>query len=130
MKEQISSLLLLLSMNCATMPAPEPDPSEKQLTVGLVQKEIRSGMSQAEVATALGSPNIVTRDSDGSETWIYDKISSEARSESREGFATLILIGYSESSAASSQSQQTLTVIIKFDRFNKVSTFNYHASRF
>jgi outer membrane protein assembly factor BamE (lipoprotein component of BamABCDE complex) len=38
---------------------------EREFTVGLVQKEIRVGMSQTEVAEALGSPNIVTRDKDG-----------------------------------------------------------------
>lgn len=31
-----------------------------KLTVGTVQREIRQGMSGAEVATALGSPNIVS----------------------------------------------------------------------
>jgi hypothetical protein len=35
-------------------------------------------MSGTEVAVALGSPNIVTRDSGGKETWIYDKIATEA----------------------------------------------------
>ena len=32
------------------------------LTVGTVQKEIKNGMSGAEVASALGSPNIVSTD--------------------------------------------------------------------
>ena len=35
---------------------------EREMTVGVVQKEIRQGMSQADVAGALGSPNIVTKD--------------------------------------------------------------------
>jgi hypothetical protein len=33
------------------------------MTLGVVQKEIHKGLSQADVAEALGSPNIVTRDS-------------------------------------------------------------------
>ena len=41
---------------------------ERDMTVGIVQKEIRVGMSQADVAEALGSPNIVTKDNEGSET--------------------------------------------------------------
>src|SRR3989337_1314998 len=57
---------------------------EREMTVGVVQKEIRVGMSQADVAEALGSPNIVTKDSVGDETWIYDKIATEA-SYSRSG---------------------------------------------
>ena len=48
------------------------------MTLGIVQKEIRVGLSQADVAAALGSPNIVTKDSADKETWVYDKIASEA----------------------------------------------------
>ncbi len=51
---------------------------ERQMTVGIVQKEIREGMSQADVAAALGSPNIVTKDAEGQEAWIYDKIATDA----------------------------------------------------
>src|SRR4030043_1622650 len=51
---------------------------EREMTVGIVQKEIRKGMSQADVAVALGSPNIVTNGGAGKETWIYDKIATEA----------------------------------------------------
>ena len=42
---------------------------ERQMTVGLVQKEIRKSMSAAEVAEVLGSPNIVTTDGQGREVW-------------------------------------------------------------
>lgn len=120
--------------------------SEREMTLGVVQKEIRAGMSQADVATALGSPNIVTRDTDGRETWIYDKIATEASYSRDSGGATglagaggvagttLILGGllgsYSRDAGASSTSQKTLTVIIKFDKASKVETFSYHASRF
>ena len=48
-----------------------------RVTVGQVQREIRVGMSAAEVAEVLGSPNIVTTDDQRNETWIYDKISSD-----------------------------------------------------
>ena len=51
---------------------------EREMTLGIVQKEISTGMSQASVAEALGSPNIVTRDEAGMETWVYDKIATEA----------------------------------------------------
>ena len=61
------------------------------LTVGQVQKEIRVGMSGADVAAALGSPNVVTTDEDRRETWIYDKISTErAYSSDSGGILTLI----------------------------------------
>ena len=40
-------------------------PAEKAATVGVVQKEIKVGMSGAQVAEVLGSPNVVTTDEIG-----------------------------------------------------------------
>ncbi len=116
------------------------------LTVGQVQKEIRVGMSGAEVASVLGSPNVVTTDENRQETWIYDKISTErAYSADNGGIATLILGGadlgnggvgggllpsYSGGSGATSSTQKTLTVIVKFDHSKKVRDFAYHSSQF
>ena len=118
------------------------DDSTDRVTVGKVQKEIRIGMSGAEVAQVLGSPNIVSTDEERREVWIYDKIATDrAYSESRGGIGVLIL-GFggsggglgggsaSESAGASSTSQRTLTIIIKFDKEGKVRDFAYHTSRF
>jgi len=119
---------------------------EREMTLGVVQKEIRVGMSQADVAEALGSPNIVTKDDSDKETWIYDKIASEASySNSSSGVggsagaagiagAALILGGvggsHSQNAGASSSTQKTLTVIIKFDNNKRVEKLSYHTSKF
>ena len=119
---------------------------ERALTVGTVQREIRTGMSAGEVANALGSPNIVSKDSSGKETWIYDKIATEASySTSQGGVAggggvagapgTVLLLGlltgsYEASAGASATTQRTLTVVIKFDQESRVETANYHSSKF
>ena len=50
---------------------------EREMTVGTVQREITKGMSGAQVAEVLGSPNIVTTDEEGREVWVYDKISTD-----------------------------------------------------
>ncbi len=100
------------------------------LTVGTVQKEIRIGMSGEEVATVLGSPNIVTTDDKRREVWVYDKIST-TRAYSTSGVAgSLILLGASREVGAASTSQQTLTVVIKFDEQKRVRDFAYNTSRF
>jgi outer membrane protein assembly factor BamE (lipoprotein component of BamABCDE complex) len=101
-----------------------------RLTVGTVQREIRKGMSGAEVAQALGSPNIVSTDEQGREVWIYDKISTDKVYSEGSGGGTLILLWGHQRGAASSTSQRTLTVIIKFDQEKKVRDFAYHTSRF
>ena len=72
--------LALLAAGCMT--AAEHQQSlgstgEREMTLGVVQKEIYTGLTQDQVAAALGSPNIVARRR-GRETWIYDKIATEA----------------------------------------------------
>ena len=118
------------------------DDTGDRLTVGKVQKEIRVGMSGAEVAEVLGSPNIVSTDEERREVWIYDKVATDyVQSSSRGGVSALILgIGsavgglgggnYSSSAGASSRSQRTLTIIIKYDKEGKVRDFAYHTSKF
>jgi outer membrane protein assembly factor BamE (lipoprotein component of BamABCDE complex) len=110
-----------------------PSTQEQEMTVGVVQKEIRKGMSQADVATALGSPNIVTKDSAGMETWIYDKIASQVSYSKDSGGTGLIINlfgGYGREAGAVSTTQKTLTVVIKYDANGLVDTFSYHASKF
>ncbi len=146
---RITLVSLLLSLGC--MSAAEHQQSlhstaDREFTLGVVQARISRGMSQTDVAEALGSPNIVTRDNQGDESWIYDKIATEA-SYSRDsggvgggvgaggtpGDALILggLLGnYGRSAGAAASSQRTLTVVIKFDDNKRVKDFSYHSSRF
>jgi outer membrane protein assembly factor BamE (lipoprotein component of BamABCDE complex) len=103
----------------------------ERLTVGTVQREIRQGMSSAEVASVLGAPNIVTSDERRRETWVYDRISTErAYSESSGGLNALFLVGGGQRAGASQTSQRSLTVIIRFDERGRVRDFSYRQSTF
>lgn len=138
-------LSLALSSGCMTASqhrAEVQDNSGDRLTVGIVQKEIKVGMSGAGVIEILGSPNIVSTDSERREVWVYDKIATEfAYSNSGGGLASFILGfpsdvlfggsgGYNKNAGAASKSQRTLTIIIKFDDAARVRDFAYHSSRF
>lgn len=109
-----------------------------RVTVGTVQKEIVIGMSAADVAAVLGSPNIVTTEEERQETWIYDKISTDVTYSRSSGSIVGLIFGSSgggagvgtTSAGSSSSSQRTLTVIIKFDSNSRVRDFSYHTSRF
>lgn len=109
-----------------------------RLTVGTVQRDIGLGMPAAEVAGVLGTPNIVTTDDQRSETWIYDKISSDVTYSRSNGSVVGLIFGGSASGAgvgsvssgSTSKTQRTLTVIIKFDEENRVRDFSYHSSQF
>ena len=142
----LGALLLAGCQSVASHRDAVQDTEGEKLTVGTVQREIRIGMSAADVATVLGSPNIVTSDKERHETWIYDKISTNrAYSTSSGGISALILgggavgagvagggasTGYNASTGASSTTQKTLTVIIKFDGDSLVKDFAYHTSQF
>ncbi len=134
---------LVFSFGCASMnPVTQQEQSEERLTLGLVQKSVKKGMTQAEIARVLGSPNIVTTDRDGSETWIYDKVAVEAESSSVSGGVGGGILAYpgvtvfgggggvSGSKSKYASTERTLTVIIKFDKQSRVSDVSYHASKF
>lgn len=129
-------ILILPVIGCMTAAEHEaslPSSQEQEMTVGVVQREIRVGMSGADVAQALGSPNIVTKDSSGNETWVYDKIASEVSYSKDSGGTGLIINlfgGYNREAGAVSSTQKTLTVVIKFDKNSRVESFSYHASKF
>lgn len=138
---------LLAGTFAAQSPASAEDPKpaatvEREFTLGLVQKGLKVGMTQADVAAALGSPNLVTRTASGRESWVYDKISSETRLKSSGGsgalagaaapgtVAVLGAVSGSWKDERTVTSQKTLTVVIRFDAWGAVESFTYHSSRF
>lgn len=112
----------------ASWHANEVQKTEKQtFTVGKVQRNIRKGMTNAEVAETLGSPNVVSTDEEGREVWIYDKFSKEQVISASNGLTfTLSNVG----AGAARSSQSTITVIIKYDKNGRVRDYAYHTSRF
>lgn len=125
---------------CASMHAADVKKAREtdKLTVGTVQREIRVGMSGGQVVEVLGSPNIVTTDDTRREVWVYDRISIESVYSSSSALILGILTGGSggggglgaHSAGASSTTQKSLTVIIKFDEQKKVRDFAYRSSTF
>ena len=104
--------------------------AERQTTLGVVQKEIHAGLTQDEVIAALGAPNIVTRDANGRESWVYDKVATEASYSNSSVYGTILVLGGGQAAGATSTTQRTLTVVIKFGPDQRVDTFTYNASRF
>lgn len=141
----ITSTLIMFS--CAP---PEPIiievPVEKKdkLTLGKVQSQIKKGMNQSEVLRVLGSPNIVTKNSNRNEVWTYDKIgtsqSSSNNASATYGQAQLgrgfwaFLFGGTTNSVQSNSDRNTesksLTVIITYDSNKVVSDFTYQSLKY
>lgn len=98
------------------------------ISIGKVQREIKIGMSNADVVAALGSPNMVTTDDQRREAWVYDRVSTEAFVSGSSGLRFFWLP--KDVKAAGSTTQKTLTIIIKFDDKGKVRDFAYQSSKF
>ncbi len=129
----LSLTLILVIASCKSVNDNRSDlrsTQEREITAGIVKREIRMGMSMADVAEALGSPNITQRDEDGKEAWIYDKVATEASYSESQNSLFLILGGFSNQSGAASTTQKTLTVVIKFDENDKVVKYSYHTTKF
>ncbi len=105
-------------------------PEDQKLTLGKVQKEIKVGMSQADVAIALGSPNIVTKDAAGEEAWVYDKMATEVIKSGSSHAGSFIFWGWEGADSAAKSSQRTLTVVVKFNKQGRVKDVTYHSSSF
>lgn len=139
-------LTLTGCMGAAQHRAAVRDDTTDKLSVAAVQREIRVGMSGADVVAVLGSPNMITTDSERRETWVYDRIVTERVYSTSNGGLGLGLGGLvggadggvagglsgsgSHGAGAMSTSQRTLTVIIKFDHDGRVRDFSYRQSSF
>lgn len=122
------------------------DDTGDRISVGTVQREIRVGMSSSDVVSVLGAPNMVTTDGKRRETWVYDKVATEKvyssstasggggggglASGSDGGILGFLFGSGSSSAGASSTSQRTLTIIIKYDENHLVRDFSYRQSSF
>ena len=114
---------------------------KNSLTLGKIQLTLKKGISQDEIVISMGSPNMVTVDSSGLETWIYDKISTEETSANASNNASILgggvgskigiggVLGSSGSAAKKITSQKTLTVVLKFKE-KKLDSYTYNASKF
>ena len=100
----------------ATIPARQVE--TQKITLGSVQRFVKKGAANDDVINALGSPNIVTTNQDGTETWVYDKIVAEAEMAS------------GQNTAVTTRSTRTMIVTIKFDKNQKVDTVAYRQTSY
>ena len=129
----VALLVAVLSSGCMTAQQHQAAVSgsdKNRLTAGVVQREIRVGMSGDEVVSALGSPNIVTTDEKRRESWVYDRFATETVHSSSSGGVNVLIFGVSQGAGAASTTQRTLTVVIKFDESKRVRDFAYRQSSF
>ena len=90
-------------------------------------------MGSANIAAVLGSPSIVTDLENHETSWTYDGISSDV-SYAHSGHAIVGVTfdrSFDNSNARKTGSapQPTLTVVIRFNQYDRVRDFSYYTSR-
>lgn len=138
---------------CASVPPPAQPPTPvavetpSPLSYGAITATVKKGITtQADLIGLFGGPNITTLDSDGSETWVYERTASETSTSSQADVAVqarnldvffgLGFVGKGTVAAQSSgratvtRSIKSLTVIIKFNQDKTVKDFSARASYF
>lgn len=116
---------------CAT-PTPAPvDQRNSALTSGNVSMNLKVGeTTQAQVLEVFGAPNIVTMDAARNTVWSYQRHATVSQASGSSTYWTIVLTGGANQAAGFSQSQRTITLIIKFDANNVVSDFRSRTSDF
>jgi len=90
----------------------------QKITLGSVQSRVQVGAYSGDVIEALGSPNQVTSNADGGETWVYDKLTTE------EEYAK------GKNSGVNVKSSRTLIVVVKFDKKKRVKDVQYRQTSY
>jgi outer membrane protein assembly factor BamE (lipoprotein component of BamABCDE complex) len=100
----------------ATIPARQVE--TQKITLGSVQRFVKKGASSADVVEALSSPNIVTTNNDGTETWVYEKTFNERES------------AFNSNASVTVSSSRNMIVVIKFDKKNIVENVQYRQTSY
>jgi len=139
MKRTIVTMVASMALSSSAVVASDVN----TLTHGMAQMTLHIGATtQAEVLETFGAPNITTLDGQGQEVWVYDRQATVTSSGSS-GFSIGMLLGAGGSDVAgagglgfgtrknkTTQTQRTMTLIIKFGADKRVSDFKSRSSSF
>jgi outer membrane protein assembly factor BamE (lipoprotein component of BamABCDE complex) len=129
----ILSIFLTIFLSACNNTVTKPDsPMEKSnLTHGQVQMTLKKGITtKTEVLETFGAPNITTTDAQSREVWTYQKHGSVQQSSQSNTYGTLIFFGGSAKTSGFEDSSRTMTLIIKFDKNDKVHDFRSRYTSF
>ena len=133
---QIAGITVLMFAAQAASAADAP--VARDLTLGVIQRTIKAGMTSSEVVESVGSPNLVTRGRNGRESWVYDRFSTETSEKGVSvggggmgaGGSVLGIIGVNGSNKKVTTSQRSLMLVVTFGADGMVETFSYRSSKF
>ena len=113
---------------CATIPQDNDEAHGSKLTVGMVKKEIKKGITnQAEIMQIFGAPNLVTKNRKGDEVWNYNRMSFKSVSTRGD---SLFLFYSGGSKAVASTTTKSFDLIIIFDENDIVKDYSVIAASY
>ena len=121
---------LVLGLSSCASHQPE-NIANSPYTHGNVQLTMRKGVTtKSDVLNKFGAPNITTMDATGQEIWTYQKHATVASATSSGAMASIIIASAGTGTSGFEQSSRTMTLIITFDEYGKVSDFKSMSSSF
>lgn len=121
---------LLTFLLAACSPPPKTNKTNNPFTSGQVSITLKHGKTtKTDVAKVFGAPNIVTM-KNGKSTWVYQKNAQVQTSHLSGVFGTIFLLSAANSNVSSASSSRTMTLIIQFDKNDKVSSFKSMTTNF
>ena len=121
MKKYFATLILflILAVPCFS----------EEFTLGIIQR-VHSGMSQPEVISCLGAPNMVTKTPEGCEIWVYDKTSQSTKEVYDKRWYWLFFVGRRRGCKNVETSQKTITVTLIFNKDSCLESVSYDSKSF
>lgn len=102
----------------------------EDFTLGMVQQRLHEGMSQSEIVCCLGTPNLITKNTEGCETWVYDKKSQSTTETCCRKWYWLLLKGKRKGCNSTETSQKALTVTLNFNKNSCLESYSYNSSSY
>lgn len=102
----------------------------EEFTLGLVQQQLHAGMPQSDIVSCLGAPNMVVKNSEGCETWVYNKTSQSTRETYNKSWFWLLFAGRRKGCQSTETSQKSLTVVLNFNKNACLETFTYNTHNY
>ncbi len=123
--QTLSAIMIsFLISGCAPSQPNITSPTYNPYTPGVVSLTLKKGITtQAEVLQSFGAPNIVSQNSDGNEVWTYQKNATVSQANSSGSYITILLAGANHDSSGFAQSSRTMTLIIYFNKAQRVVDF-------
>lgn len=96
----------------------------------MMEGGIREGMSMSEVVRCIGVPKMVTKNSCGSETWVYDKTYKSTQEFYDKKWWFFLLFGRRKGCHGTITSEKTMTMTLDFGENNCLKSYSYKTSDF